>query len=166
MKEFAMNGTPVKMWAKVCDATAWQQISNLCSLPFVFHHLALMPDLHGGKGMPIGTVLATRNVVIPNAVGVDIGCGMCAVKTNIQVETIEQDVLRKKIMRGIRHQIPLGMEHHKVAQDEKYMPENHDIDGMTVVKRQYISATKQVGTLGGGTLLSHLEIIGPEKARI
>ena len=38
MKEFAMNGTPVKMWAKMCDATAWQQISNLCSLPFVFHH--------------------------------------------------------------------------------------------------------------------------------
>ena len=69
-------------------------------------------------------------------------------------------------MRGIRHQIPLEMEHHKVAQDEKYMPENHDIDGMTVVKRQYISATKQVGTLGGGTLLSRLEIIGPEKARI
>lgn len=52
MKEFAMNGTPVKMWANMCDATAWQQISNLCSLPFVFHHLALMPDLHGGKGMP------------------------------------------------------------------------------------------------------------------
>lgn len=152
-----MNGTPVKMWAKMCDATAWQQISNLCSLPFVFHHLALMPDLHGGKGMPIGTVLATRNVVIPNAVGVDIGCGMCAVKTNIQVETIEQDVLRKKIMRGIRHQIPLGMEHHKVAQDEKYMPENHDIDGMTVVKRQYISATKQVGTLGGGNHFIELQ---------
>ena len=157
MKEFAMNGTPVKMWAKMCDATAWQQISNLCSLPFVFHHLALMPDLHGGKGMPIGTVLATRNVVIPNAVGVDIGCGMCAVKTNIQVETIEQDVLRKKIMRGIRHQIPLGMEHHKVAQDKKYMPENHDIDGMTVVKRQYISATKQVGTLGGGNHFIELQ---------
>ena len=69
--------------------------------------------------MPIGTVLATRNVVIPNAVGVDIGCGMCAVKTNIKVETIEQEVLRKKIMRGIRKQIPLGMEHHKEAQEEK-----------------------------------------------
>ena len=81
MKEFAMNGTPVKMWANMCDATAWQQISNLCSLP--------LPDLHGGKGMPIGTVLATKDVVIPNAVGVDIGCGMCAVKTNIKVETIE-----------------------------------------------------------------------------
>lgn len=157
MKEFAMNGTPVKMWANMCDATAWQQISNLCSLPFVFRHLALMPDLHGGKGMPIGTVLATKDVVIPNAVGVDIGCGMCAVKTNIKVEPIEQEVLRKKIMRGIRKQIPLGMEHHKEAQEEKYMPVNHDVDSMTIVKRQYVSATKQVGTLGGGNHFIELQ---------
>ncbi len=157
MKEFAMNGTPVKMWANMCDATAWQQISNLCSLPFVFRHLALMPDLHGGKGMPIGTVLATKDVVIPNAVGVDIGCGMCAVKTNIKVETIEQEVLRKKIMRGIRKQIPLGMEHHKEAQEEKYMPANHDVDSMTIVKRQYVSASKQVGTLGGGNHFIELQ---------
>ena len=157
MKEFAMNGTPVKMWANMCDATAWQQISNLCSLPFVFRHLALMPDLHGGKGMPIGTVLATKDVVIPNAVGVDIGGGMCAVKTNIKVETIEQEVLRKQIMRGIRKQIPLGMEHHKEAQEEKYMPANHDVDSMTIVKRQYVSATKQVGTLGGGNHFIELQ---------
>ena len=157
MKEFAMNGTPVKMWANMCDATAWQQISNLCSLPFVFRHLALMPDLHGGKGMPIGTVLATKDVVIPNAVGVDIGCGMCAVKTYIKGETIEQEVLRKQIMRGIRKQIPLGMEHHKEAQEEKYMPANHDVDSMTIVKRQYVSATKQVGTLGGGNHFIELQ---------
>ena len=145
------------MWDNMCDATAWQQISNLCSLPFVFRHLALMPDLHGGKGMPIGTVLATKDVVIPNAVGVDIGCGMCAVKTNIKVETIEQEVLRKQIMRGIRKQIPLGMEHHKEAQEEKYMPANHDVDSMTIVKRQYVSATKQVGTLGGGNHFIELQ---------
>ena len=157
MKEFAMNGTPVKMWANMCDATAWQQISNLCSLPFVFRHLALMPDLHGGKGMRIGTVLATKDVVMPNAVGVDIGCGMCAVKTYIKVETIEQEVLRKQIMRGIRKQIPLGMEHHKEAQEEKYMPANHDVDSMTIVKRQYVSATKQVGTLGGGNHFIELQ---------
>ena len=145
------------MWANMCDATAWQQISNLCSLPFVFRHLALMPDLHGGKGMPIGTILATKDVVIPNAVGVDIGCGMCAVKTYIKVETIEQEVLRKQIMRGIRKQIPLGMEHHKEAQEEKYMPANHDVDSMTIVKRQYVSATKQVGTLGGGNHFIELQ---------
>ena len=157
MKEFLINNTPVKMWASVCDATAWRQITNLCSLPFLYHHLALMPDLHGGKGMPIGSVLATKNAVIPNAVGVDIGCGMCAVKTNIKVETIAQDVLRKKIMRGIRKQIPLGMEHHKTAQDEKYMPQEFDIENMTVVKRQYVSATKQVGTLGGGNHFIELQ---------
>ena len=157
MKEFILEGIPVKMWASVCDATAWRQISNLCSLPFIYHHLALMPDLHAGNGMPIGGVLATKNVVIPNAVGVDIGCGMCAVKTNIKVETIGQDVLRKKIMRGIRKQIPLGMAHHKTPQDEQYMPQGMDIDDTIVVKRQYVSATKQVGTLGGGNHFIELQ---------
>ena len=57
-----IEDTPVKMWASVCDVKAWREISNLCSLPFLFHHLALMPDVHGGVGMPIGAVLATKNV--------------------------------------------------------------------------------------------------------
>lgn len=157
MKEFIIEHVPVKMWATVCDATAWKQITNICNLPFVYHHLALMPDVHGGKGMPIGCVLATKEVVIPNAVGVDIGCGMCAVKTNVKVKNINQDVLRKKIMRGIRKRIPLGMEHHKEAQDERYMPQNMDIDATTIVKRQYASATKQVGTLGGGNHFIELQ---------
>ena len=157
MQEFMINDTPVKMWARTCDAHAWKEVTNICSLPFIYHHVALMPDLHGGKGMPIGTVLATNGVVIPNAVGVDIGCGMCAVKTNIKVETVTQEVLRKKIMRGIRKQIPLGKEHHKQAQDEKYMPLGFDIDKLEIVKRRYVSATKQVGTLGGGNHFIELQ---------
>lgn len=157
MKEFMINETPVKMWAKVCDAHAWKEVTNLCSLPFVYHHIALMPDLHAGKGMPIGTVLATKGAVIPNAVGVDIGCGMCAVKTNIRVEDITPDVLRKQIMRGIRKRIPLGREHHKQQQDEAAMPQGFDIDSMTVVKRQIQSAHKQVGTLGGGNHFIELQ---------
>ena len=84
-----------------------KEIINLSTLPFIFHHLAFMPDLHGGKGMPIGGVLATKGVVIPNAVGVDIGCGMCAVKTSLRAEDIPSEVLRKQILRGIRNQIPL-----------------------------------------------------------
>ena len=52
MKEFMINDTPVKMWARTCDAHAWKEVTNICSLPFVYHHVALMPDLHGGKGMP------------------------------------------------------------------------------------------------------------------
>ena len=140
-----------------------EQIANLTKLPFLFHHLAIMPDVHTGMGMPIGGVLATVDAVIPNAVGVDIGCGMCAVKTSWKVENITSDVLRKKIMRGIRKAIPLGKEHHKKAQDEKFMPQGHDIDSMQVVRSQYISATKQVGTLGGTTLNERWHsVVSPE----
>ena len=157
MYEIALNETPIKIWAKYVDAHAMKEIFNLSTLPFVFHHLAFMPDVHGGKGMPIGGVLATKGVVIPNAVGVDIGCGMCAVKTSLKVAGIPSEVLRKQILHGIRKQIPLGFDHHKESQDEACMPQGFDIDKMTVVKRQYVSATKQVGTLGGGNHFLELQ---------
>ena len=147
MEEKIINGVLVKNWASNLDEHANQEIENLCQLPFIHHHLALMPDAHGGKGMPIGGVLATKGVVIPNAVGVDIGCGMCAVKTNMNVVDLTPDILCKGILRGIRKRIPLGREHHKQRQDEKYMPQGFDIDSMNIVKRQIISAQKQIGTL-------------------
>lgn len=145
-----INNVIVKNWATELDEHGRQEVENICKLPFIHHHLALMPDAHGGKGMPIGGVLATKGVVIPNAVGVDIGCGMCAVKTNVRIEEVTQEVLRKKILRGIRKQIPLGMAHHKQAQSEEYMPQGFDTDSMTVVRRELTAAHKQVGTLGGG----------------
>lgn len=157
MYEIALNETPIKIWAKYVDAHAMKEIFNLSTLPFVFHHLAFMPDVHGGKGMPIEGVLATKGVVIPNAVGVDIGCGMCAVKTSLKVADIPSEVLRKQILRGIRKQIPLGFDYHKEAQDEAFMPQGFDIDKMTIVKRQYASAKKQVGTLGGGNHFLELQ---------
>lgn len=157
MKEFVLNGTTVKSWVRELDHKAWLELGNLCSLPFVFHHVAIMPDAHGGVGMPIGGVLATSNVVIPNAVGVDIGCGMCAVQTDIPVSEISDEVLRKKLMRGIRKRIPLGMDHHKQAQDESLMPAGYDIEATTVVKKEYNSALKQIGTLGGGNHFIELQ---------
>ena len=152
-----INDRPVKIWTDDVEESAMQQIENLCTLPFLYHHLAIMPDVHAGMGMPIGGVLACVDAVIPNAVGVDIGCGMCAVKTNWRVEDISADVLRKQIMRGIRERIPLGMDHHKERQDESYLPQGHDIDKLTVVKAQYISAQRQVGTLGGGNHFIELQ---------
>ena len=152
-----INDRPVKIWTDYVEESAMQQIENLCTLPFLYHHLAIMPDVHAGMGMPIGGVLACVDAVIPNAVGVDIGCGMCAVKTNWRVEDISSDVLRKQIMRGIRERIPLGMDHHEERQDECYMPQGHDIDKLTVVKAQYISAQRQVGTLGGGNHFIELQ---------
>ena len=157
MYELLINDTPVKIWARTVDPSAFKQIMNLSTLPFVFHHLAFMPDVHAGVGMTIGGVLATKGAVIPNAVGVDIGCGMCAVKTNIRVEELSSDLLRKGFMRGIRKQIPVGMEHQKEAQDEALMPQGFDLGSMWVVSRQYKSALKQLGTLGGGNHFIELQ---------
>ena len=152
-----INDRPVKIWTDEVEESAMQQIENLCTLPFLFHHLAIMPDVHAGKGMPIGGVLACKDVVIPNAVGVDIGCGMCAVKTNWKVNEIPMDVIRDQIMTGIRARIPLGMNHHSEAQDAKYLPDGYDIDTLEVVKRRQESIPYEVGTLGGGNHFIELQ---------
>lgn len=152
-----INNRPVKIWTNDVDDKAMEQIENLTTLPFLHHHLAIMPDVHAGMGMPIGGVLACEDAVIPNAVGVDIGCGMCAVKTNWKVSDIPTDILRKEIMRGIRNQIPLGMNHHKQSQDEKYLPQGFDIDKMEIVKHRQQAILHEIGTLGGGNHFIELQ---------
>jgi len=108
-----------------------------------------MPDAHSGYGMPIGGVMAADGVIVPNAVGVDIGCGMCAVKTDLKFSS---NIRRKleSILEDIRRKVPVGFKHHKRAQDEDLMPKAYDIDNMEVVRAEYKSALKQIGTLGGG----------------
>ena len=145
-----INDRPVKIWTDYVEASAMVQIENLARLPFMYHHLAVMPDVHTGMGMPIGGVLACVDAVIPNAVGVDIGCGMCAVKTSIKTADIDYLEFRKRVLSKVREIIPLGMSHHKQPQDESLMPTGYDVDLMWVVKEQYQSALRQVGTLGGG----------------
>jgi len=137
---------PVKLWTNEVEPGAMEQIMNLANYPFAFHHIAIMPDCHEGFGMPIGGVMATRGVIVPNAVGVDIGCGMFAVKTSLA--GIERKIL-ETVTREIRSVIPLGFEHHKKSQDIKYMPDLPVAD-LPVVRREYESARHQVGTLGGG----------------
>ncbi len=162
---------PVKLWAdydKIEDS-ARGQIENLSNLPFAYKHIAIMPDVHSGYGMTIGGVLATEGVVIPNAVGVDIGCGMCAVKTSLKTEQLDKDTL-KKIMGKIREVIPVGFERHKEEQDRNLMPKMEiGIDVVIdknkekqyvkngkefrfpfICRSEYRSALKQLGTLGGG----------------
>lgn len=157
MEVFISNQTPVYNWASELNERVMQEIANLSSLPFVHHHIALMPDAHAGKGMPIGGVLATVDAVIPNAVGVDIGCGMCAVRTSLRVDDISDEVLRKRIMRGIRKRIPIGFDKHHQPQDECYMPQGFDVSILPVVSRQLYAASKQVGTLGGGNHFIELQ---------
>lgn len=152
-----INNRPVKIWTNDVEKSAMRQIENLTTLPFLFHHLAIMPDVHAGKGMPIGGVLACDGAIVPNAVGVDIGCGMCAVKTNWNASDIPQRVLRKSIMKGIRERIPLGMDHHKEKQDVRFLPEGHDIEKMIIVKARQESILREVGTLGGGNHFIELQ---------
>ncbi|MGD9556930.1 MAG: RtcB family protein [Mangrovibacterium sp.] len=149
MKRVISEGctVPVKMWLTDVDENALAQTRNLANLPFIFKHVALMPDCHSGYGMPIGGVIATKGVIIPNAVGVDIGCGMCAVKTSLN--EINTDVL-KKVMSGIRELVPLGFDHHQDAQEESLMPLLGKVPERGVVHQQYTAARKQIGTLGGG----------------
>jgi len=146
---------PIKLWLDDIEAQALAQARNLANLPFTYKHVAIMADAHPGYGMPIGGVLATEGAVIPNAVGVDIGCGMCAVKTSLS--EIDQDTLKKilgsrKSNKGIRATIPVGFKHHKVAQEQDLMP---DLAGLAKVKRPQVvqlfqAGLKQLGTLGGG----------------
>ncbi|NLL29213.1 MAG: RtcB family protein [Bacteroidales bacterium] len=140
---------PIKLWLDDIEENTLQQAKNLANLPFAFKHICLMPDAHAGYGMPIGGVMATNGVIVPNAVGVDIGCGMCAVKTDLKFTPRVQKKL-KDILGDIRKRIPVGHLHHKSAQDESLMPQGYDIDSMHVVKAEYKSALKQLGTLGGG----------------
>lgn len=127
-----------------------QMAKNVASLPFVFKHVALMPDVHLGKGALVGSVLATKDAVIPAAVGVDIGCGMAAIKTPFSAEQLEGKL--KKIRLDIEAAIPLGFNQNKEVEKDAsnwqgwtYFKDLHrgvqDVQG---------KAMKQLGSLGGG----------------
>jgi len=149
MKVIESEKIPIRLWLDDMEPGALEQAKNLANLPFAFSHIAVMPDAHQGFGMPIGGVLATREVVIPNAVGVDIGCGVCAQKTPVAHITSDQV---RKILDRIRKVIPLGFNHHKKEQPEEWMPsrEYFTFTKGLVANREYRSALKQIGTLGGG----------------
>jgi len=142
------KGLVIKSWCENPEQGALEQAYNLAELPFAFKHVALMPDTHQGYGMPIGGVLAADGYIIPNAVGVDIGCGVVAVKSNLHINDLSEDTI-KKIISNVKKEIPVGKNHHKIAQPIKYIPDNYtnyDIVG----GEGFNKIAKQVGTLGGG----------------
>src|SRR5437763_10442480 len=88
------------------EPQARQQLNNISEMPFVFHHVAVMPDCHLGKGATVGSVIATTGAIIPAAVGVDIGCGMIAVRTKFFAHDLPDNL--EKMRTGIERRIPLG----------------------------------------------------------
>ncbi|MEL7036447.1 MAG: RtcB family protein [Cyanobacteria bacterium J06592_8] len=142
---------PVLSWANHALASQETQMAkNVASLPFVFKHVALMPDVHLGKGALVGSVVATKDAIIPAAVGVDIGCGMCAVKMPFIADQLEGKL--KKIRQNLEAAIPVGFhENQKIEkavtnwqgwrQFKDLHPKVQNLEG---------KALAQLGSLGGG----------------
>lgn len=96
-------------WASILDEKTREQAVMTARLPFIYPHLALMPDAHLGKGATVGSVIPTLRAIIPAAVGVDIGCGMIAVRTQYSVKDLPKD--RKRLREDIERVIPLSAGH-------------------------------------------------------
>ncbi len=136
---------PIKLWLEDMEDWALEQAKNLANLPFLYKHIAIMPDSHQGFWMPIGWVMATKWVVIPNAVWVDIWCWMCAVKTSLT--NVDEKTL-KKIMSWIREAVPVGFNKHKEEQDVDLMP-NWTDQWDWIVADNFSNALKSLWTLWG-----------------
>jgi tRNA-splicing ligase RtcB len=137
---------PIKSWCERVETGALEQAAHLANHPRLFRHVALMPDCHVGYGMPIGGVIACEEAVIPNAVGVDIGCGMCAVQTNYPVDQISRRQLAE-CLDFLKQRIPLGEGHcHKQLQPWERFKE---LPGWLDAYARELAA-KNLGSLGGG----------------
>ncbi len=160
---------PIKIWLdgeKSIEETCLKQAYNLSRLPFLHQWVALMPDTHAGMGMPIGGVIAAKDVIVPNAVGVDIGCGMAFVGTNILVEEIKDiktgsGSLIQAIISDILRNVPVGFNHHKHPQPcntlERAFEELEKYESNAELLGQLEAGYFQVGTLGGGNHFIELQ---------
>src|SRR5688572_28205022 len=93
------EGVPIRLWADAheVESDALRQLKSVANLPWVAHHVAVMPDVHVGKGATVGSVIALRGAVAPAAVGVDIGCGMAAVKTSLTANDLPDNLRRLRL---------------------------------------------------------------------
>src|SRR5713101_5724341 len=140
---------PVKVWTDSIEPQAVEQLKNTASLPFVFHHVAAMPDVHLGIGATVGSVVATKGAVCPAAVGVDIGCGMMARKTAIPSERLGADAL-KKLRQSIEREIPVGFQQKKEPFAEGLAWARDRGRPHAASDSLMSKAVRQLGTLGGG----------------
>jgi tRNA-splicing ligase RtcB (3'-phosphate/5'-hydroxy nucleic acid ligase) len=142
---------PVLSWANhdlASDET--KMAKNVASLPFVFKHVALMPDVHLGKGALVGSVVATQDALIPAAVGVDIGCGMGAIKTPFTATQLEGKL--KKIRKDIEAAVPVGFNENKDVERtvSNWQGWQNFKDLHEGVQHLQVKAMRQMGSLGGG----------------
>ena len=149
---------PVKIFTDDIDFTAIDQLNNIAQLPIIHHHVSAMPDVHMGKGATVGSVIPTLNAIIPAAVGVDIGCGMNAVRLSLKAHELPDNL--RKVRLQIEAAIPVGLNMHKVdrARNSTIRSLSNGLDQiighnpkiLSRQKKSYQTWIRQLGTLGGG----------------
>jgi tRNA-splicing ligase RtcB len=154
-----INGgrVPIRLWAAPheLETNAITQLKAVASLPWVAHHVAVMPDVHVGRGATVGSVIAMRGAVAPATVGVDIGCGMAAVKTSLTARRLPNSLKRLRL--DIEAQIPVGRAQYPVPvwQDGSLQARSQALLNRFVELEPSIQSFEgrvhlQLGTLGGG----------------
>lgn len=157
------SNVPVKMWTKgvPVEDDARQQLINTAKMPFIFQHIAVMPDVHLGKGSTIGSVIPTKGAIIPAAVGVDIGCGMNAMATNLTAADLpDLAALRRAIEAAVPHGRTTGRGRRdtgawenppaNVAEKWKQLEEGYQWLTQKYPRFRNTNSYKHLGTLGTG----------------
>ncbi len=159
--QFELNKgkVPVKIYTNDIDEHALVQLGNIAQLPFIHHHIAAMPDVHVGKGATVGSVIPTKGAIIPAAVGVDIGCGMNAVRLSLKAHDLPDSL--RKIRSAIEAAVPVGFTMHKQdnlikastlkAMQVQLNPILDKHAGLVKMVRNFHRTWgRQIATLGGG----------------
>jgi tRNA-splicing ligase RtcB len=157
-QEISEGRVPVKVYTGEIEPQARAQLVNISKLPIVHHHVAAMPDVHLGIGATVGSVIPTRQAIIPAAVGVDIGCGMMAARLSLTAKDLDEKSLTK-VFNQISRDVPVGFEQHdeRDVRAEAVKPfrrkllsilQKHPAVQKRIGKNSHW--TRQIGTLGGG----------------
>ncbi len=158
LNENGKNGVPVKIYTTDVEQQALNQLYAMSQLKFIHSHIAVMPDVHAGKGATVGSVIPTKSAIIPSAVGVDIGCGMNALRLSIKANQLPDSLKPARL--AIEKHVPVGFEKHKqimakmstldpLAIRLKKITDKHK--GLLKMLNNFDRTwAKQLGTLGGG----------------
>ena len=160
---------PVKVYTDAIEPQARQQLVNISRLPIVHHHVAAMPDVHLGIGATVGSVIPTKEAIIPAAVGVDIGCGMMATRLSLSGNDLDEKSLNR-VFSQIGRDVPVGFGQHddgrdaarRFKKDLTRILQKHPGIGKRVGRKSHWA--QQLGTLGGGN--HFIEVCLDEEQRV
>lgn len=161
---YETKNADIKAWTKgvPVEHSAMEQLYNTVTLPIIYKHIAVMPDVHWGMGATIGSVIPTKKAIIPAAVGVDIGCGMCAIRTSLTADDLPDSL--SDIRTAIERAVPVGFNDFSKSYTKKYTKDSTSntwkvvfdtqyeqiIDKYPTIRSKKTHPSAQLGTLGGG----------------